>query len=346
MKPNLSRRDFLKLGALSLGSLAFSPWPNLDEEFPSSEMIRIATTSVSVYAQPDDKSKIICQRLRDEVVNVYSEVNSPAGPAYNPLWYRVWRGYIHSAHTQKVYYRLNPVLHSFPEKGLLAEVTVPFTQSMRYNRYDGWNPLYRLYNGSLHWIVDLDAGPNETPWYRLRDELGGAEYLVQAEHMRPIYMDELTPISPDVAPEKKRIEVSIMMQSLKAYEDDKLVKTVTVSTGLPSLARERGQIPTETPTGAFHIFSKMPSKHMGDGKLTADIEAYELPGVPWVSFFEAKYGVAFHGTYWHTNFGQAMSHGCVNMPTAEARWLYRWCTPYGSTLDKERTGYGTLVTIT
>jgi hypothetical protein len=80
MKPELTRRDFLKLGALSLGGLAFSPWKNLDDEFPSGEMARVAIDSVSVYSQPDDTSQIICQRLRDEIVNIYQEVNSPKGP--------------------------------------------------------------------------------------------------------------------------------------------------------------------------------------------------------------------------------------------------------------------------
>ncbi len=28
--------------------------------------------------------------------------------------------------------------------------------------------------------------------------------------------------------------------------------------------------------------------------------------------------------YWHDNFGQPMSHGCVNLPTAEAEWLFNW----------------------
>lgn len=346
MKPYLSRRDFLKLGALSLGGLAFSPWRGLDEEYASGDLVRVAIYSVSVYAQPDDKSQIVCQRYRDEVVNVYQTIISPKGPGYNPVWYRVWRGYMHSAHLETVRYKLNPVVQTFPEKGLLAEVTVPYAQSMRYSSYNGWQPLYRLYYGSMHWIVGLDTGPDEKPWYRLKDELGGAEYHVPAEQLRPVYADEATPLSTDVPPEDKHIEVSIALQTFKAYEGDQLVKVAKVSTGIPSLAKDRGQIPTETPTGKFRIFSKMPSKHMGDGNLTADLNAYELPGVPWVSFFEEKNGVAFHGTYWHSNFGMQMSHGCVNMRSEDARWVYRWATPYGTTLDKDRTGYGTQVIIT
>jgi lipoprotein-anchoring transpeptidase ErfK/SrfK len=81
-----------------------------------------------------------------------------------------------------------------------------------------------------------------------------------------------------------------------------------------------------TPTGEFQVNRKYPSKHMGDGGLTSDIRAYELVDAPWVSFFHEA-GIAFHGTYWHDNFGYPMSHGCVNMRNEDALWLFRWTTP-------------------
>jgi lipoprotein-anchoring transpeptidase ErfK/SrfK len=37
-------------------------------------------------------------------------------------------------------------------------------------------------------------------------------------------------------------------------------------------------------------------------------------------------GYALHGTYWHHNFGHPMSHGCVNLVTADAQWLYNWAS--------------------
>jgi lipoprotein-anchoring transpeptidase ErfK/SrfK len=49
---------------------------------------------------------------------------------------------------------------------------------------------------------------------------------------------------------------------------------------------------------------------------------YFAPDVPWVQYFHGSYAV--HGTYWHNSFGQAVSHGCVNMRTPEAQWLYFW----------------------
>ena len=53
---------------------------------------------------------------------------------------------------------------------------------------------------------------------------------------------------------------------------------------------------------------------------------YDLPGVPWCSFFTGT-GVAFHGTYWHNDYGRPRSHGCVNLPSMDAKFIYRWTMP-------------------
>ncbi len=147
-------------------------------------------------------------------------------------------------------------------------------------------------------------------------------------------------------PEKKRIEVSLARQEATAYEYDQVVFHTKISSGLPDNRKpEPGYIPTQTPVGEYRVQSKMPSKHMGDGRVTADIYAYELPGVPWTSFFVPETGVAFHGTYWHTNYGMMMSHGCINMKPEEARWVFRWCTPVTDEKTIEKTGYGTQVIV-
>jgi LysM repeat protein len=104
----------------------------------------------------------------------------------------------------------------------------------------------------------------------------------------------------------KSIKVSLREQRVYVYENGQLIRNVLVSTGLPG---------TPTVQGDFKIYMKYSAQLMtGPG--------YYLPGVPWVMYFYQGY--SFHGTYWHKNFGQPMSHGCVNMPTDEALWLYRW----------------------
>jgi lipoprotein-anchoring transpeptidase ErfK/SrfK len=58
----------------------------------------------------------------------------------------------------------------------------------------------------------------------------------------------------------------------------------------------------------------------------AAANTFDLPGVPWVTFID-QYGVSFHGTYWHNDFGRPRSHGCINLPSSAAKWIYRWTTP-------------------
>jgi lipoprotein-anchoring transpeptidase ErfK/SrfK len=58
----------------------------------------------------------------------------------------------------------------------------------------------------------------------------------------------------------------------------------------------------------------------------ADKKIYDLPGVPWVSFFTGN-GEAFHGTYWHNDFGHPRSHGCINLSNSAAKFIYRWTRP-------------------
>ena len=168
--------------------------------------------------------------------------------------------------------------------------------------------------------------------------------MAPATHMRLIKPEEYAPIRPEIV--NKRIEVSLIDQTVTCYEEGKVVLFTDVSTGIPSLGPTTNGIPTETPRGTFHVSIKTPVRHMGDGKLTGDINAYELPGVPWSTFF-TETGVAFHGTYWHDNYGGRMSHGCVNMRVEEARWLYRWTTPvYEPVPGKWHVnGYGTRIDV-
>jgi len=342
---HLSRRDFLKLSASTFASLTFSPFLPGMELFDDSEQVRVAASSVSVYSQSNDQSRIVGQWFRDELVNVYEEVNSGV-PAYNPIWYRVWGGYIHRGRLQKVKVLFNKPLNTILEGARqLSELTVPYTQAMRYTKTYGWQPNLRLYYGSVHWIDEIDEGPDGEPWYRIFDELVGFPYHVQAIHLRPIPFEEWSPISPEVPLEDKRIEVNLSTQILTAYEYDEIVFQTNISSGIPAGRPSPNVISTKTPSGEFRIFEKYPSKHMGNGNLFADIDDYELPGVPWTSFFTES-GIAFHGTYWHDNFGTPMSRGCINMRIEEAKWLFRWARPFHEPERISNKGNGTRVVIT
>jgi len=231
----VSLRDFLKLAALGLTSVAFRPDYEHGELADAESLARVAIDadeSVSVHSQPDDKSTIKFQRYRDEILNVYYEVISDKSPKYNPLWYRVWGGYIHCAHLQRVKVQINPIPEKLNEGIHLVEITVPYAQSYLQRKPGEWTPIYRLYYGSMHWVSEIVEGFDGLPWYRIKDELIGYEnlnYYIPARQARFILPEETSPISPDVNPDKKFIEVSLEKQELTAYEEGRVVLKTKIS---------------------------------------------------------------------------------------------------------------------
>lgn len=348
MTSGLTRREFINLWGLTLGSILAQPlwrWFPLEDQGEFLGTGRITRDAIGLYEQPSYKSNRVGWVPRDRLVGIVDEIVSQHGPAYNPRWYRIPGGYIHSAYVQRVdHATINPVLESIPPDGQLGEVSMPFVQSLRKSGPEVWQPLYRLYYGSVYWITNLIEGPDDQPWYELTDDRLRIVYCAPAATIRPIPPEEMAPLSTQIPPDEKRIEVSLAEQRMRAYERDRMVFEAPIATGVPSRAPPPNGIPTETPSGKFRISVKTPSRHMGNGELTSDPSAYELPGVPWVCFFHAI-GVGFHGTYWHDNFGTPMSHGCVNMRNEDAKWLFRWSTPEIEPQEWFKRGAGTLVQV-
>ena len=104
------------------------------------------------------------------------------------------------------------------------------------------------------------------------------------------------------------IDINLSEQRAYAYEGYDLVNTFVVSTGT-------WQYPTVT--GTYEVYVRYRYADMaGPG--------YYLPDVPYVMYFYKGYGL--HGTYWHSNFGTPMSHGCVNFTIDDAGWVYDFTT--------------------
>jgi lipoprotein-anchoring transpeptidase ErfK/SrfK len=122
----------------------------------------------------------------------------------------------------------------------------------------------------------------------------------------------------EVAPGERWIDVNLTTQTLVAYEGERPVFSSLISSGM-------WQFPTVM--GQYRTYIKYPSQNMSGYHLGYN---YYLPGVPYVMYFFEDY--AIHGTYWHNNFGTPMSHGCVNMSTADAGWLYNWA-PLGTVVN-------------
>lgn len=115
-----------------------------------------------------------------------------------------------------------------------------------------------------------------------------------------------------IAAGERWVDVNLSSQTLTAYEGDFAVMSTLISSGLPAWP---------TVTGQFRVYLRYESQTMDGSRLGYD---YYLTGVPYVMYFYQDY--ALHGTYWHSNFGYPMSHGCVNLETGDAEWLFDFTT--------------------
>jgi len=269
---------------------------------------RIAEWSAQVRTEPDHRAPTVRHHRRDDVIAYFEEVEAESRNPHNPIWFRVIGGYIYSSSVQLVEAHLNTPLQHIPPEGLWGEISVPYTDARHAPSPDAYRT-HRLRYSSTYRIVESAWGTNHHLWYRLHDNLApGRHQYVPAEHVHPIYPKDLKPLSPHVR--EKHIEISLADQLLVAFEEDEPVFTTHISGGTGG---DRA-----TPRGRHHIEFKSPSRHMiGDD--------FDLPGVPFDSYFWG--GVAIHGTYWHNDYGRPRSHGCVNVPSEAAKWLFRWTRP-------------------
>ncbi len=121
-------------------------------------------------------------------------------------------------------------------------------------------------------------------------------------------------IPPGLGPCEKWIELNISMQTLVAYEGEEPVYMAPFSSG-------NKKYPTRY--GIFRIWAKKAISDMTSAMGSAD--RYSVDDVPWAMFFFL--GQAMHAAYWHTDFGNRRSHGCVNLTPIDAKWLYDWMDP-------------------
>jgi hypothetical protein len=185
---------------------------------------------------------------------------------------------------------------------------------------------------AVRWKVREDGGIEKTAALGFREAvpisgrtrtMSGARY-VEATDGTWLREEQITRVEPmKRAPawsDRKWIDVSILHQSLIAYEGKKPVYATLVSTGIDGLGDPKKT--HSTILGAFLIHTKHVSVTM-DGDDVGD--EFDLRDVPYVQYFTE--GFALHGAYWHDEFGTPHSHGCVNLAPIDAAWLFNWTDP-------------------
>ena len=276
---------------------------------------RSTFSGVDVYRDPAYAAKKLRALRRDELISIGSQVQGDPGYGnpFNDIWYHLdGEGYAYSGSIQPVQTDHQKPVFDIPDAGALGELTVPFSDTRRGSSVLAQHG-YRIYYTTTHWIQETIVNRDEKSiWYKIYDRLTQETLYVPAHDMRVIPPEELSLLSSDISEEEKRIYVDLETQTVTAFEGERAIFTARCATGAKG---------TETPLGEYRTYHKGPSVHMtnqGDGTENT----YHLPGVPWVSFFTGT-GAAFHGTYWHNDYGRPSSRGCVNLRSVDAKFIYR-----------------------
>jgi len=321
LNPQISRREFLKLAGA--GSLAFALKDlRLNRALADSTPIkqgRITFSGMPLFDAPTFRANQLHNFGADSIIDVIAiDENGEQGNPFNSTWYQVDQGYTYSGWVQPVETNYQKPIFSIPEKGQVGEITVPFTDTKR-DPYVYADRGYRVFYGSTHWVKRVIVQRDEKSiWYEIYDSYLKENRYVASHDMRLVPNDELTTLSPDVPDQDKHIVVDLSTQLVTAFEGEKLVFSQRCASGVKG---------TDTPKGEFTTYHKGPSVHMtNEGDAIEEETVYSLPGVPWCSFFTGA-GNAFHGTWWHNDYGRPRSHGCVNLPSEAAKFIYRWTKP-------------------
>lgn len=332
----MDRKQFLRLTALGLGSVALAPWKSrLIEDFPDAERLgRVCEGKIELKARPDYESQTVGVLYEDAVLPWLQEVVGSWPFRNSQRWVETPDGYIWAPYLQPVAYEPNTPLESLPtyadKPGMWVEVTVPWVKAVLANppARHRWlqyrlqhNIPVRFYYKQILWVDDLRTDSEGNPLYRINERYGNAgdTFWARAEAFRPLEQQEVSPIRPEAEQKQIVVDINDQRQYLSCYEGETEVYFCRISSGMG-----KNSTPVSAYTSAgFPIWRKLISLHMAGGTARG---GWDTPGIGWTSLFHGD-GVAIHATFWHNNFGEKMSHGCVNVTPDDAKWIFRWSQP-------------------
>ncbi len=340
-KKSVSRREFLKTSLVAgMGLAVLKPYDvatRFLQEFPEGKKLGRVLAKLDLKSRPSPDSQTVSTLYDDAIVVWLREVMGDPFPMFptNRRWIETPEGYLPAPLVQPVNYRPNVPVTEIPSdggvKGFWAEVTIPYAPFTLVNANPASPHLketpadrYRLYYSQIYWIDDVMARSNGELIYRAREPHGsyGDVFWAQADAFKQLTADDLKPISPDV--DEKRIVIDLTKQTLTCLEGKREVHYCRISSGAKYDAYGVAVDNWSTPIGDHHAINrKFVTLHMAGGSAAS---GYELMSVSYTSIF-ASGGVAIHSTYWHNNYGEPMSHGCVNVSPEDAKFIYRWSRP-------------------
>jgi lipoprotein-anchoring transpeptidase ErfK/SrfK len=144
-----------------------------------------------------------------------------------------------------------------------------------------------------------------------------AAYADQLTTGNPAFVLPVTVTPAQVTKTSRNIVVNLSEQRTYLFENGQVIDSFLISSGVAG---------HDSHTGNFRITAKLTSQNMGNPDLT-QAPNYYTQNVPDVMYYNGD--EALHGAYWHNNFGNVMSHGCINMPLDKAANVFDWA-PMGT----------------
>lgn len=356
---HFSRRDFLKLAGLGLGSLALNPpepghAPRALPQFPAGERLgRVAVTpnyySTALRMQPDENAAAVRNlpqdgmlpdgKPADVVTWIQDVIGTSVSGRTNRRWAKVQtadgvEGYVYAVDLQPVRNLPNAPIRAIPQGkgGVWAEVTVPYVDLQIQNAPISPGVKFltqtaqpvRLYYGQVVWIDQVGGDASGNVLYRVNEapQHGygyGDVFVADGAGFRVLTDEDVSPINPHVDPATKKIVVDATPNR----------QTLSCYEGNSEVFFCRVSTgygdKYSTPVGDQSISWKIYSIHMAAN--TGSDSGYDTMAVPWPVYFNQPVGAAIHGTFWHNDFGTRRSHGCVNVSPEDAKWIFRWTMP-------------------
>jgi hypothetical protein len=233
---DISRRDFLKLSGYVAGAALL---PNLkpavrqlNQDYPIGKKLgRVCVGEyrswIDLKSEPNMNALAVARAWRDDVFEIKREVvaNVLDFNRYNQRWYETPNGYIYAPFVQPVKHIENVPLSSLPldqegKPGLWVEITQPVVNmelTKSASNASSWirdsQGLAKLYYSQVFWVFDVRQANGRTE-YLLGEKYGALPdyYWVDAAACRPVKVEEVSPIHPDVG--DKRILVNLQTQTL------------------------------------------------------------------------------------------------------------------------------------
>ncbi len=122
------------------------------------------------------------------------------------------------------------------------------------------------------------------------------------------------------------LDIAIRQGTLVAYRGSEPIFATAVSPGAGGVPRPGGNLVKDstTPTGSFRLEHKLAATTMSPEPLVEQRDFW-IAEVPATQYFSAPF--ALHVAYWHENFGQPKSAGCVNLSPRDGATLFALTSP-------------------